>query len=67
MTAEIVLKENVLEVSNKMCVKSTKNTFIYTRRESESEREGGRDFQDKTSKICPRPIPCWENTLSYID
>ena len=49
--------ENVLEVSNKKCVNSTKNIFIYTEK----------DFQDMTSKICPHPIPCWENTLSYID
>ena len=65
MTAEIVLKENVLEVSNKMCKKHKKYFYIYAEREC--EREGGRDFQDKTSKICPHPIPCWENTLSYID
>ena len=55
MTAEIVLKENVLEVSNKMCVKSTKNTFIYTRRES--EREGGGIFRIRQVKSVPIPFP----------
>ena len=55
MTAEIVLKENVLEVSNKMCVKSTKNTFIYRRRES--EREGGGIFRIRQVKSVPIPFP----------
>ena len=54
MTAEIVLKENVLEVSNTMCVKSTKNTFIYTRRERERERE---IFRIRQVKSVPIPFP----------
>ena len=56
MTAEIVLKENVLEVSNKMCVKSTKNTFIYIRGERVRERGGG-IFRIRQVKSVPVPFP----------